>query len=88
MIYNITDSSDGKLLLTIEVGVPLPELLKHIKATTEKLWYAASSDGLDTLTTEETEIIDTTVNGDWVEIFEVLLKQNKIGYEIINIEEI
>ncbi len=85
-IYNITDSSDGSLLVTIATSVKCKTILAKTKKDTDTLWYK-NQDETELLTPTEIGIITETVNADWVEIFEVMLK-DKIDYTVMTVEEV
>ncbi len=87
-IYSITDSSDGSLLTTIATETKCATKLASIKKNTDRIWYAASNDGEETLSKSDIELIDNTVNGDWLEIFEALLKTSNTDYELVTVTEI
>jgi predicted RNA-binding protein len=87
-IFNITDSSDTDcLLVTIEANKLAKDTIKKVKAETEKLWYK-NQDEAELLTKAEIGVIMETVNGDWVEIFEVLLKDNNVDYIVADVVEV
>ncbi len=87
--YDIKDTSNGMTLLFIQTELECAEPLKAIKSTTEKLWYDYSEEPSDyQLTEEELDIVESTVNGDWVEIFERLLVINHIAYKVITPEDV
>ena len=88
-IYNITDSQDGKTLFTIGTDTnERDDQLSAIKTQTDKIWYSSTTGASDTLSKQEKSILDSTINGDWNEIFEALLRKNDIMYKIVNIKKI
>lgn len=88
-LYNITDSSDGSLLLTIETPTECKEELVSIKKRADDIWYKnEEQDEDDTLNEADQEIVDNTVNGDWVEIFHNLMVSANIDYEQSQVEDI
>jgi len=86
MIYNITDSSDGSLLLTIETEKKCKTALTSIKKNTDRIWYI--NEEREPLSPTDKAVVDNTTNGDWVEIFHNLAKLMGIEYKQAAVEEI
>jgi len=85
-IYNITDSSDGSLLLTIETETKCATKLASIKKNADRIWYR--NEDREPLSPSDKEVVDNTVNGDWVEIFSNIATLMGVEYTKANVEVI
>ena len=87
-IYTIQDESDGSELLSISTDSQR-QILTKLKAQTDKIWYALeNAEDYGKLPRSYREAEQTTVNGDWVEIFIALLNQRDISYKVVTINTI
>ena len=86
-IYNITDSSDGTLLLTIETTKKCKTALASIKKNTDRIWYK-NEEGELPLSVSDQQVVDDTINGDWVEIFHNLMGLMGIEYQQSEVETV
>jgi hypothetical protein len=86
-LYNITDSEDNSLLITIETNNEAKAELTSIKEDTDRIWYM-HEDVNPPLSAADKEVVDSTINGDWTEIFITLLNRSGIAHKQVILEEI